>query len=159
MAREPFVKRTTRRVRETAGLASLLVTEPRSFPAELASALKRGFRTVWRARGGGLYACGFFIVFVGLEIRTFATEVMAADGIGSFFTEQLFEFIIRFSVQSIQNTVQAFIWPVHIIQLSPRWGWALLLAMYLVFSRFLKAPIETWLFGEEGSLKEGDSAD
>ncbi len=111
--------------------------------------LKRAFRAVWAARGGGLYACGFVLTFLWLEVTTFFSEVAAANSVGEFVTEQLFEFVIRFTVQSIQNTVAAFMWPLAIIQWSPAWGGLILGGMYVVFPRFIKPRLEGWLFDDE----------
>ena len=121
--------------------------------------LKRAFRAVWSARGGGLYACGFVLTFLWLEITTFFSEVAAANSVGEFVSEQLFEFVIRFTVQSIQNTVSAFIWPVAIIQWSPAWGGLILGGMYFVFAKFVKHRLEGWLFdGDPKARGGGDEA-
>lgn len=119
---------------------------------------KRGFRAVWSARGGGLYACGFLITFLWLEVSTFAREVASADSIGSFITEQLFEFVIRFTVQSLENTVQAFLWPLPIIEWSPVWGGVFLGGLYVIFRQFLKKPLTDWLFGDDVE-SEGEGRD
>lgn len=105
----------------------LLVNEPKALPAALLQVFKRAFRKVWRVRGGGLYACGFFIAFIWLEISMFFSEIYAAESAGSFFSGQILELLFRFSVLSLQNTVNALIWPVHIIMLSLAvggWCWS-----------------------------------
>lgn len=155
--RESFVGRVSRQTKQSASLAAVLVKNPKAFPAELLELFRRGFRVVWKARGGGLYACGFFLVFVWLEIRTVIGEIAGANSIGEFLTEQLFEFFIRFTVQSIHNTVQAFLWPVHVIQWSPPWGFVALGAAYVLFANFLKAPLESWLFGDEPESEDADA--
>lgn len=153
--KESFAQRTKRRAKDTASLASLLVNEPRAFPAALLQQIKRVFRVIWAARGGGLYACGFILTFLWLEISTFFGEIFAADSIGSFLSEQLLEFFFRFAVQSIQNTVRALLWPIPIIEWSPLWGAGILIGMYLVFAKFVKEPLERWLFGDDAE-SEGD---
>ena len=80
--KEPFVARMKRRGREAYGLGRTLVKEPRAFPGEFGSLLKRSFRTVWEARGGGFYACGFVGTFIWLELQTIAGEIAGADGGG-----------------------------------------------------------------------------
>ena len=111
--------------------------------------LKRAFRAVWSARGGGLYACGFLITFLWLEIATFFGELAAANSVGEFVSGQLFEFVIRFTVQSLENTIYAFMWPLTIIRWSPAWGGLLLGGMYLVFAKFIKQRLESWLFDDD----------
>ena len=134
----------------------MLVNDPKAFPGAFLDLVKRGFRAIWAARGGGLYACGFLVVFVWLEVKTFFGELFGADSVGSFVTEQLFEFVIRFTVQSISNTIEAFLWPVRIIQWNQPWGFVLLAAMYLVFANFLKKPIEAWLFDGSADAEEAE---
>ncbi len=153
--KESFFRRVSRQARDTVDLAALLVNEPRSFPAALMVRLKRAFRAVWSARGGGLYACGFFVAFIWLEITTFFGEVLGADSVGGFVTEQLVEIFVRFTVESFKNTVIALLWPVYVIQWGEGWGIALLAGMYLVFAKLLKKPLERWLFGDEAASDGG----
>ena len=134
-------------------MGALLVNEPKAFPAASLQLFKRGFRKVWHARGGGLYACGFFVTFVWLEISTIFGELFAADSVGTFFGEQLLELLFRFSVLSLQNTISALIGPVHIILLSPALGGLLVGGMYLVFAQFIADPLEHWLFGDDEESK------
>ena len=138
------------RGREAKRLGLALRDEPKSFPAEMLELVRRGVRTIWNARGGGLYACGFVVTFVYLEIRMFLLDIFEAESVGGFITEQASEMLFKYLGESIQNTVNAFIWPVHVISIQPQpWGFALLGAMYLVFANFLKRPLEGWLFGED----------
>ena len=130
-------------------MGSLLVNEPKAFPGALLQVFKRGFRIVWQARGGGLYACGFLVTFVWLELSMFFGEILEAESFGGFFSGQLIELILRFSLLSLQNTINALIWPFHIISLSPLWGGLALGGMYLLFAKFAKDPLEQWLFGDK----------
>jgi hypothetical protein len=134
------------------------VNEPKAFPGALLKVLKRGFRNVWHARGGGLYACGFLITFVWLEVTMFFGEIFEAESVGGFFSGQLVELLLRFSILSIQNTINALIWPFHIISLSPVWGALTIGAMYIVFAKFVHAPLEQWLFGDEADMEESSAA-
>jgi hypothetical protein len=134
------------RLRETANLGRVLVTEPRAFPGELGRVFRRFVRSVWHARGGGLYACGFVVTFLWLEATTVVDEVASATSLGSFLSDQLFEFLFRFTIQSLQNTIGAFLWPVYVLQMSPVWGGATLAALYILFPRYIKEPLTQWLF-------------
>lgn len=140
------------RGRETVSLGRTLKDEPREFPGQLLRALKRSFHTVWNARGGGLYACGFVITFIWLEIRTVIAEFAEAEGIGAFLSEQLFEMLVRFTVQSIQNTVMAFLWPVWLIERFEFFGIAALAVLYFLFPRLIKEPLNRWLF-DDGEVR------
>ena len=149
-AKKPsFRARMKARGQEAASLGRTLKNEPRSFPGELLRLIKRAFRTVWDARGGGLYAVGFIVTFVYLEIRMVVRDVAEAESVSGFITEQAFEMMFRYLGESIANTVQAFIWPVHVIDIQPPWGLLGLIAAFFIFDRFLKARVEEWLFGDD----------
>jgi hypothetical protein len=103
------------------------------------------FRTVWKVRGGGLYAVGFAMAFLYFEIGSLGDDIL---GIGSLFNGQALDFIIDFSVDSFMNTMKAFMWPVYVVRLAPPWGAIDLGLAFVGFTSFLKAPVERWLFGE-----------
>lgn len=149
--KERFTERLRRQGREGRDLGRMLVNEPRAVPGRLGYLAKRGFRSLWQARGGGFYACGFAVTFVWLELRTLAGEIAAASGVGSFLSEQLIEFIVRFTVQSITNTVQAFLWPLWFLGNYELWGLLGLLAGYLLFRHLLKEPLTRWLFDDDAT--------
>jgi hypothetical protein len=65
---------------------------------------------------------------------------------------------LRFSLLSLQNTINALIWPFHIINMSPLWGELAIGGMYLLFAKFAKAPLEQWLFGDTLELDEANAA-
>lgn len=66
-----------------------------------------------------------------------------------FFTGQFIEFFIRFMSESIVNMIQAFMWPVSLIQAWQPFGAITLGLMFIVFPLVLKKPLERWLFGDE----------
>lgn len=144
-----YIKKLGNRAKVVGSLSETLVKEPKAFPQKTAHALRPWFRKVWKARGGGLYACGFVLTFVYLEVSTLIGEILGASGIVNFFTEQLVEFLFRFLGESLKNMVMAFIWPVPLVQYSPPWGIVILAAIYVVFANFIKKPLEQWLFRDE----------
>ena len=145
-ARKPsFTERMAERGRDAKHLGKTLKDEPKAFPREVGGIVRRILRRVWDARGGGLYAVGFVVTFVYLETKMFVSDIAEAESVGGFFTEQAAEMAFRYLGESIQNTVQAFIWPVKVIQVDPEWGIALLVAAFFLFDRFLKSKIEEWL--------------
>ena len=107
---------------------------------------RRWFRKVWKVRGGGLYACGFAVTFVILEIGSLADDVL---GVGAIFTGQAIEFLVNFLLDSFTNTLKAFMWPVFVVQYAPPWGAVGLGVAYWLFPTTLKKPIERWLFRDE----------
>jgi len=104
---------------------------------------------VWKVRGGGLYAVGFALTFIYLEIRTVVGEIAESSSVAEFLSDQLIEFVFRFAVASIMNTIEALMWPIYVIQLAPPYGVIGLGIAFLVFTTYLKKPIERWLFSED----------
>ena len=100
-------------------------------------------------RGGGLCACGFLVTFLYLEVKTIFGDMAESDGVVDFVISELFEFVLRFAVDSIINTVHAFLWPVHVLSFAPPWGMIGLALALLLFDRVIKKPIEYYLFRDE----------
>lgn len=138
-----------RRGREFMDLGKILASEPRRFPRALLNVFRRSFRTVWDARGGGLYACGYVLTFIWLEITMFFDDIVSAESIGDFFGEQIFEIFFRYLGESFRNMIVAFMWPVQIIEISPPWGIGILVGMFMVFGRWIKEPLANWLFQDD----------
>ncbi|MBT8086493.1 MAG: hypothetical protein KJO46_00595 [Gammaproteobacteria bacterium] len=104
------------------------------------------FRKVWKVRGGGLYALGFAVSFIYFEIGSLGEDILAA---GNLFNGNAVNFLIDILVDSFMNTIQAFIWPVHVVRLAPPWGAIGLGIGFVVFTSVLKPPIERWLFPDD----------
>jgi hypothetical protein len=152
--KDPFVVRMKRRGREFTNLGRILVNEPKRFPRALLNVIRRSFRTVWDARGGGLYACGYVLTFIWLEFRMLVDDILSAESISGFFGEQIFEIVFRYLGESLQNMIAAFMWPVFVIEISPPWGLGILVAMFVAFPRWIKQPLEQWLFHDEVEANE-----
>jgi len=106
------------------------------------------FAKVWHVRGGGLYPVGFALGFIYLDLSTVVSEVAESSSVGDFLINQLIEFVFRFAIDSIVNTIQAVMWPVYVIQLSPPYGAIGLGMAFLVFTIYIQEPIERWLSSE-----------
>jgi hypothetical protein len=106
------------------------------------------FRKVWNIRGGGLYACGYALTFIYLEVTTIFGEIAESESIGNFFSEQLVEFFFRFAGDSISNLIKALMWPVYIVQWQSPFGAIALGAAFFAFPKYLKKPITSWLFDD-----------
>ncbi len=158
LKKDPFLVRMKSRGREFANLGKILANEPKAFPGELLELIRRSFRTVWDARGGGLYACGYVLTFIWLEVTMFFGDILAAESIGALFGEQIFEMLFRFLGESLQNMIQAFMWPVFVIQISDKWGIAILVVMFLVFNKLIKARLERWLFHDDEPASEVETS-
>ena len=103
-------------------------------------------RKVWDVRGGGLYAVGFAVTFLYLEVLDLADDVL---GIGALFNGQIVEFIVDFFIDSLGNTIAAFMWPVDIVQWAPPFGAIALGVAFWLFPIYAKPHIEKWLFDDE----------
>jgi hypothetical protein len=147
--KDSFAVRMKRRGREFKSLGQTLANEPKAFPRALLGVIRRSFRTVWDAKGGGLYAVGYVITFMWLEFTMFVGDVMAAESVGGFFGEQIFEMLFRYLGESLQNMIAALIWPVYVIKIAPPWGAIAFGLAYAAFDRLFKGPIEAWLFHDE----------
>jgi hypothetical protein len=130
------------------GLGRTLVEEPRSFPGQLRLHLLKWARATWNARGGGFYACGFVVTFLYLEIELLVTELVTSTGAGDFIVAQLLQLVLRFTVDSLVNTVLALIWPALVLGLSPIYGGLGLAAGYFIFKHFLKERLTRRLFSD-----------
>ena len=86
------------------------------------------------------------------QLRTrslFVDDILAAESISGFFGEQIFEIFFRYLGESLRNMIAAFMWPVFVIQISPPWGLGILVAMFVAFPRWIKQPLEHWLFHDD----------
>ena len=71
------------------------------------------------------------------------------------FDGEVIGFILNFIIDSFQNTIAAFIWPLEIIELAPPFGAIGLGLAFWLFPTYVKKHIETWLFdGEEEEKTE-----
>jgi hypothetical protein len=147
--KDSFAVRMKRRGREFTSLGKTLAKEPKEFPRELLSVFRRSFRTVWDARGGGLYACGYVVTFVWLEVMMFVDDILEAESISGFFGAQLFEMFFRYLGESFVNMIYAFMWPVYIVKTAPPWGAIAFGLAYLTFDRLFKESMEAWLFHDD----------
>ena len=126
-----------------------LVHRPGVLPGKAHGWFRTWFGKVWKVRGGGLYAVGYALTFAYLEVRAIISEIAEAAGVIDFFTNQLIEFVFRFLSETLFNMIQAFMWPVYLIQAWQPYGLILLVLLFILFPVVLKKPIERWLFGDQ----------
>ena len=112
-------------------------------PRKVAPLTKEIFVRVWRTRGGGWYGIGYIITFIYREIRLFGEDIVGADSLYDFATEQFFQSLVRWFSESIINMVQAFLWPLRLIELtSPAIGIAILFGIHFAFEYFVRPIAE-----------------
>lgn len=134
-------------------ISQLIGDGARGLPEKSHGWFREWFRKVWKVRGGGLYAFGFAITFVILEIGSLGEDLAE---IGGLFNGQLIEFVVQFFIDSFTNTFKALVWPLHVVRIAPPWGAVGLGVAFIVFTRFLKPPITRWLFPEEEWPKQDE---
>ncbi len=125
------------------------MNDPRRLPGKAQGWLRAWFRKVWDVRGGGLYAVGFAVSFLYFE----TSEIVFDDiprflAMNNLFSSELIGFGIEVVIDTIFNFVKALIWPVYVVSLWPPVGAIALGLAFVLFPRFLKSPIERWLFGD-----------
>ena len=144
--KKSFSQKLAARFQEFKELGSILVSQPREFPAALLKILKRTVRNIWDLRGGGLYACGFAISWLYLEATMLIEDIIGFADLGNALGEQLIRFVFRFTFESLANTIYAFMWPAFVAQYYPPWGAIALGAAFVIFPITLKKPLQEWLF-------------
>ena len=143
-------------VRAIGDLSDVVVNRPRELPGRAHGWFRRWFAKVWRVRGGGLYAFGFAISFVIYEIRMLIDDFSGDSDFAVLLDGEIVSFILNFFLESLVNTIQALLWPLSILKLSPPYGAIGLGLAFLFFSRVFKKPIEAWLFADEAEPSNAD---
>lgn len=67
-------------------------------------------RKMWGSSGAGLYSAIAAATFVRLEVETFLDEWAATGSLRAWLREELPEFLVGFSLDSIGNVIEASIW-------------------------------------------------
>ena len=123
------------------------VRSPGGLPDKAHGWFRSWFRKVWELRGGGLYAVGFAVAFLFFEIREAVVEdIPQFIAMNSILSSELIGFGIQFVVDTMVNFVRALLWPMYIVMLWPPAGAIGLTVAFVLFPRYLKQPIERWLF-------------
>lgn len=120
--------------------ARQLRREPRSAVRWLRSAFLR----LWQARGGGFYGLGYVIAFIILEAKLFTGQFLGSESVTQFVTNEVLEYVFRFSVLSFLNGLLALLWPAYLLAWVGAWGIAVLVGGYFAFERVARPLIENW---------------
>jgi len=111
---------------------------------------KRFARNIWDVRGGGLYASGYVLTLAWLEIKMLYQDLADLFGPGDLFSGSLIRdivnFVLQFFLDSLVNSIRAFAWPAGVIDIYPPWGLIILVGLFIVFPKYIKPPLERWLF-------------
>ncbi len=110
------------------------------------------FRKIWKARGGGLYALGFAVTFLYLEINELITDdIPTLLGLGIFDLGAWIEFAVDLVLDIMKNTLFALIWPVFVIGWKSPLGLILLIIAFALFPKHVKPHIEQWLANSDAA--------
>lgn len=158
-ARRSIGQRLEDGVQAAGELGRTAVNQPRELPRHAEGMFRRWFREVWSVRGGGLYATGFAVTFLYLEI----TEIVT-DDIPTLFTSNLASgavvgIIIDFIVDTFLNFVTALAWPAFVVTFAPPLGAIGLGIAFLVFDRYLRKHIQAWLDQDDEPGAESAASD
>ena len=147
---KPLGRRVGENLRAAGEFGRDAVTRPGGLPDKAHGWFRAWFRKVWDVRGGGLYAVGFAAAFLYFEIREAILEdIPEFMALNDVLSAELIGFGIQFIVDSMINFVRALLWPLYIVQLWPPLGLIALVAAFVLFPRYLKTPIERWLFTDD----------
>jgi len=74
--------------------------------------------------------------------------------IGLLLDGEVISFILNFIIDSFKNTLEAFLWPVSVLEYAPPYGAIALGLAFWLFPIYAKPRIERWLFDGEEIEKE-----
>jgi hypothetical protein len=77
-----------------------------------------------------------------------ASIVNDVKDVGMLFDGEIIGFILNFIIDSFRNTMQAFAWPVFIVQFASPWGAIGLGLAFFLFPKIVKKHVEAWLFSD-----------
>ena len=150
--RKSVGRRVGENLRAAGELGREAVARPGGLPDKAHGWFRSWFRKVWEVRGGGLYAVGFAVAFLFFEIREVVIEdIPQFVAMNNFLSSELIAFGIEFLVDTMVNFVRALLWPMYVVMLWPPAGAIALGIAFLLFPRYLKKPIESWLFQDAGT--------
>ncbi len=153
-SKPPLGRRVGENLNALGSLGRTAVERPRELPRHAEGMFRRWFRQVWSVRGGGLYATGFALTFLYIEIVDIVTDDIPTLFSINLLSGELVGFIIEFFIDTFLNFVEALIWPIEVIAFAPPWGVVGLVVAWFVFDRFLTSRIEEWM--ERGDVVVSD---
>jgi len=73
------------------------------------------------------------------------------------FNGQVVAFMVKFIIDSFQNTWAAFAWPAFVVQFASPWGAIGLGLAFWLFPTYLKPHIEAWMFSEDDDKESSEA--
>jgi len=145
-------------LRQTFATIGQGVREPKS----IGPTLRTSLIGLFQSRGGGLYALGYVVTFVVLEVLEIPEMFADLAGLfaagGSLFGGVI-ALVVDFFVDLITNMVYGFIWPALLIEWLGWWGVLLLAIGFATFNRFLRPIMERFVPELKPDTSSEDSPD
>jgi hypothetical protein len=116
----------------------------RDEPRSVGTILREAAVTLWSSRGGGFYGLGYLVTFVVLEIRTLTAGLASTGDVVTFLGQQVVQSFFRLAFESIVNTLQAFIWPLLVLDWLGDWGIVLLVGGWWGYGRLVAPRVARW---------------
>jgi hypothetical protein len=110
-------------------------------PAAILPLLRRWLVKIWASRGGGFYGLGYVLTFVALEIKSLSGDLISVSGL----VGQVVQYALKFSVESLLNSVSALLWPIHLFRWSGGFGVVVLAIGYVGFEGAIRPLVEARL--------------
>ena len=87
------------------------------------------------------------MAFLFFEIREAVLEdIPQFFAMNNVLSSELIGFAIQFVIDTLANFVRALLWPMYVVTLWPPAGAIALACAFILFPRYLKKPVERWLF-------------
>jgi hypothetical protein len=123
-------------------IAKRLAREPKSaFPM-----LRDWLIALWATKGGGFYGLGYVATLLTLEAFSFEQDATKAassvSGVESFVASQVIQYVTRFGVDSIMNTIRAVVWPAYLFDWFRLPGVVAFVVGAMVFERVVRPYVE-----------------
>jgi len=119
-----------------------LAREPRfAFPL-----LRDWLIALWATKGGGFYGLGYVATLITLETVSFEQDAAKAassiSGAESFVASQAIQYLSRFGVDSLMNTLRAVVWPAYLFDWLGAPGVVAFVLGAIVFERVVRPYVE-----------------
>ncbi len=108
---------------------------------------------LWRSKSGSFYGIGYLVTFIILEVNSFIEEIIEFDFSLSGIVMQLLIQFLSFGLQTIINSLMAFVWPFLIFELLPEYAAIAVLVLSFIALNLIR---KRWDLDELAHIKSID---